>query len=212
MGRSSRNHQLSGATMGCCCCKLKSCCGKVSGEYVGQNCEDLNEICEELEAELKELHRLGREVKHLDLNFSDCSELTDISALTEFILKFNSPPLRMIKLKFNYCYKLANISPFIEAVSSMKGVQHLSLKFWHCRELKDISALTKGVVMMPNLSYLDLDFRECEQLQDISALAAAVSELHPDSTGAGSAGLTYLRLSFDEAGQLVVIKDDIFRR
>merc|ERR1712070_477778 len=79
---SSHTAFVAAETMGCCCCKMKSCCGKVSGEFTSEAFTDLNQVCEELQRDLDEVHRLRRRARHLDLNFSNCKELTDLSALT----------------------------------------------------------------------------------------------------------------------------------
>jgi len=75
----------------------------------------------------------------LMLDFSFCSNLTDVSAVGSAVSQLKS--LQQLTLNFEQCRVLTDVSAVVSAVSQLKSLQKLTLNFSNCYKLTGMCCL-----------------------------------------------------------------------
>eukprot|EP00658_Telonema_sp_P-2_P013786 TRINITY_DN15228_c0_g1_i6.p1 TRINITY_DN15228_c0_g1~~TRINITY_DN15228_c0_g1_i6.p1 ORF type:complete len:633 (+),score=78.57 TRINITY_DN15228_c0_g1_i6:142-2040(+) len=136
-------------------------------------------------------HLGSPETVHLQLNFAECEQLIDVSALATSVEGLRG--LQHLHLEFSDCAQLSDVSVLGASVRGLTDLQHLNLNFFRCTQLSDVSALGASVGELTGLQHLHLNFGGCKQLSDLAALGASVGNL---------TALQHLHLNFGGCKQL----------
>ena len=126
-----------------------------------------------------ELLAKDTERTELMLDFSGCSELTDVSAVGSAVSQLKS--LQKLTLDFRACSKLTDVSAVVSGVSQLKSLQQLRLDFSYCRSLTDVGALVSAVSQLKSLQQLTLDLSKCSKLAGVCNLDADLRKALPDT-------------------------------
>ena len=116
-----------------------------------------------------------RRLEHLELRFSECPVLSDLSAIGTSLASLTA--LKHLKLDFSSCHNLSDVSAIGASLGSLKKLRHLGLYFSECAQLSVLSGFGASLSLLRSLQQLYLDFSYCPQLCDVAAIGVSLASL-----------------------------------